>query len=746
MIKTQAMLCGLILALCWPGVSRAAEDEKLLFGFEKEECEKAAAAAKLKNGFKALPNGDCQMMPPLQCEGPDATGGLMPMECVQKEASQGKLALKVPNSTCNKAPFPSHWLYVNPKPNYLGLAMDPRVNLRTPELLNTSGWFAGAFPEDWSGWDLLRVDVKPVHDRPVTIMVEIEDDLVEPPVSQTYEGVKPGEWTTLELDLGKAVEERKLNPKKMCNIFVRFDGRKDLKELGGYANKRKLADTLAVYLDNIRLAKKGAVCKTPVLAGERSSYTRELPRSYAAELLWDGQRGVTIAKEPMPKPAKLSSEAEAVTLSAPAVIDLPPLLKKGYRKSDEKGVTEDNLHQFVVLKAVTAASSKAIIVCFGTPAIAKSMPFDKPTTYQFCPMVAVTTSDGGKTWGGFKGPGEVPTWIHNGRKAWEGTVFDAGADLMGLKDDGCITWRDAWEYYPCDRVYLWRTVYTSDGWKESPVHFVSGDSRWCMHAAQNVLRLPSGRLWCTFGTRGRRGGEVWVRHSDDEGATWHGWRGPGLLSTVPLKGSGTAGSVRGELFPYGEHVGMITNGGSVRQPGQWTFFDGKAWTEPAEMPAKNPAQVAACGRDVFVVDQNGPLIWYDGQAWKPLTLPGREEGSRLFRQHGNSPGAPEWAPQQYFSVCGEAVLYVEADKTGRKLLCWRRPRGGAWAGPQELVSEETPIADLAAPRYGLPGFTPVAYNCWSGEERNTVKAGGSIRFAAREIKPWIKVLKVPAGK
>jgi hypothetical protein len=60
-----------------------------------------------------------------------------------------------------------------------------------------------------------------------------------------------------------------------------------------------------------------------------------------------------------------------------------------------------------------------------------------------------------------------------------------------------------------------------------------------------------------------------------------------------------------------------------------------------------------------------------------------------------------------------------------------------------LVSEETPIADVVAPRYGLPGFTPVAYNCWNDEKKQEERPrfGG---YPRREIKPWAKVLKVPA--
>jgi hypothetical protein len=226
--------------------------------------------------------------------------------------------------------------------------------------------------------------------------------------------------------------------------------------------------------------------------------------------------------------------------------------------------------------------------------------------------------------------------------------------------------------------------------------------------------------------------------------TWQSWRGPGLTGELPF----AKPMSWGPMFPYGEHVGMILHDATYGQPKKVTFFDGKAWSTPAPTPVHWPVQVVASGEDVYAIDLKGPLSWYDGKAWKPLELPGREEYPRLYRSHGNGPGIQESVSQQYFSVCGDTTLFVEADKTGKKLLCWRRPKGGAWAGPQELVSEETPIADVAAPRYGRPGFTPVAYNCWSddgkkhGSERLPQAGVGSVRN--RELKPWIKVLRVPA--
>lgn len=712
--------------------------ERLLFGFEREECQRAAAAFGTKNALRPRGSGVFTLMPPQASQTGGALGGISPMEMVRAGATQGDYALKVPNAE-HLAETGEAYLYSTPPLEDLGLAGDPRVNLRLPELFNTGGWFAQTFPSDWSAWDVLRLDVRAVHERPVTILVEVEDEDVEPPVSRTYAGIEPGSWVTLELDLREAARERGLDLGRMCNLFVRFDSREELAALGGRRRVRNQSDLerTEVYLDNIRLCRKDSVCALPAIRGERSPYTLELPRSYAAEIAWHGNsparggRGVTIAGAPALPAASTQAAAEGLRPSAPGIVDLPPLLGKGFLADTREGVTPENLSEFVVLKAVTAADDEAMLVSFGLPALGYEMRFDKPAGFgsAACPMAAVATADGGRTWGGFAGPGEVPSFLHKGRGGWEGSAFDAGPDLMGLHDDGCLTFRNAYEWYPADRTFLWRTVFSGGAWRMSPLLFVSGDLRWCSHASQSVLQLPSGRLWCAWNGRGRRGEQAWAKYSDDGGATWHGWRGDGRVSTVPL---------RGQLFPYGGHVGMIA------EKGRWTLYDGQAWVEPPPTPVFDPVQVVASGPDVYVVDRKGPLAWYDGAAWRSLDLPGREDYPRFYRRHGNGPGDPEWVAQQHFSVCGDTVLFTEPDRTGKKLLCWRRPKGGAWAGPEELVSEETPIADVAAPRYGLAGFAPVAYNCWGDDERRITPAEKGRRPAGRDLKPWIKVLRVPA--
>lgn len=729
---------GLVLALALSGSAWPGEDEKLLLGFERAEVEKAAAQAG-KNAFKTVEGGDFQFSPKLSNNTAlEVMNGIITLSIVQGDVTQGTHALKVPGPKGTAKYFLAY-----PGPSFIGLAADPRTNIRLPEVFNTDPWFGAAFPADWSGWDLLRVDVKVIRDGPSTLMLEVEDAVIEPPASFSYEGVKPNAWTTLEMDLGKAVEERKLDLKRMTNIFVRFDGRKDTPAADEKAKAKGKEAGIVVLLDNIRLARKGAACALPVVQGERSAYTRTLPRSYAAEIVWAPGRkeGVTVSTDPVPRPAKVKP-AEPAAQAGPVTIDILPLLKKGFdAKSAEKGVTADNLHQFVVLKGVTAGSAQAQLVAFAVPALGNSMLLDKPfNPWSFGPIAAIVTTDGGKTWGGLDGPGETPTWVHKGRKAWQGTVFDGGADVMGLHDDGCLSFRTAYEFYPGDRVFLWRTIWTGEGWKRSPILFVSGDPRWCTHAAQNLLQLPSGRLWCMFSSRDRSGfGSVaWAMYSDDDGLTWRSWRGDGLVGTVPLK---TRDEVRGELFPHGEHVGMLA------EDNQMILFDGKSWAAAEPSPLKTPAQAVGCGNEIFAIGQNAPLAWYDGAAWKKLELPGREEYPRLYDMGiMQSPGAPEWTVQQRFSVCGETVLFIEPDKSGKKLLCWHRPKGGAWTGPQELASEETPFADVVAPRYSLAGFVPVAYNCWSAEGKKKVVAGSNPRQGGRELKPWVKVLQVPAQR
>ncbi len=181
---------------------------------------------------------------------------------------------------------------------------------------------------------------------------------------------------------------------------------------------------------------------------------------------------------------------------------------------------------------------------------------------------------------------------------------------------------------------------------------------------------------------------------------------------------------------------------------QWSQFNGKEWSE-LETTGAVPWGAVSCGDEIWLSSPSGPEKWYDGRAWRDFTVPGRVKDDRGL-----------------VAVCGgRRPVFVAHDESGKKLLCWRRDQNGVWQGPEELVSEQTVIKQITAPRYPPDDFVPVAYMCLTkaaeeknqGEPRSKAIPGNqhycgtppSKLFWAYpsghwEHEPWIKLLKVPA--
>lgn len=140
----------------------------------------------------------------------------------------------------------------------------------------------------------------------------------------------------------------------------------------------------------------------------------------------------------------------------------------------------------------------------------------------------------------------------------------------------------------------------------------------------------------------------------------------------------------------------------------------------------------ACGEQIFVSDDTGPVKVFDGKDWKPFSVPGRK-GAR-----------------GQIGVCGwKKVVFIETDDTGKKLLYWQKD-GEDWRGPKEIVTEMNPIVQLRVQRYASEDFIPLAYMCTSEHELpkvrknyDTVYGFNPYPYADTPHELWIKVMIVP---
>ncbi len=737
--------------------------EKTLFGFERTEVERAIRDRDdAYDAFAVQPNGDFLFFRTRPNYHEHEMSAIRPMRCVRHKASEGEYSCMV-SEIIDKdvAVSPSFCL---PRIPVIRLYKStPQANLRLPELLNTSGWFDWVFPRDWSGYDLLRVDVlldRPGADR---LMLEVEDDLIEPPVSITYKAPPMGKWVTLEMDLAQAARRRGLDIRRMNNIWVRLALKDPEKRALELHQLRENIEELekrrfVAFVDNIRLARRGAPCALPLLKGTRSVYTRILPRVYAAEehFTTDGlevQRSylptVVPAKAVLPGRVHRPARAGATPDLSLCTIPIADMLVKGCLLNEPEN---RQIHSNIRLTCTAAADPSRIVVGFdiyGAGSLRAGPKSDRVVGNNVA--AAVSTVDGGRTWTGLCGT-DWPSVLGGNQTKMPPRLVDLGGDVMAVSRFGCLAIRGAHVGYPADRVFFCRSIQKGTGWAASPNYFVSGEPRHC-HWIQwgDVVGDLSGRIWTAWEAIDRYSYEgafsysVFVYCSDDGGVSWRSWRGVGRTGAVPGFGSSKTDKRYVRLAPY-------RNGIAVFAGHYWTWFDGRRWTR-LDRNDVIPWEAVSCGEEIYIGDSSGPVRWYrgeicEGESWHDLRIPGRR-GTR-----------------GRLAVCGgKTVVLVEPDATGKKLLCWRKKAGGSWQGPQELVREETQIIQLAAQRYAPDDFVPVGYMCISPEEEGKIVGSprskttpGNQHYKGNPYmqlywtypvdhyvhEPWIKVVKVPA--
>ena len=518
----RCMIVG-VLGLC--GAACAADSEKVLFSFEWEEVEKIPPG---KTGMAKLNEDGSFVFFPAEA-----------MLCTKEKASAGKYSLKVvekidlykrkpsdpgePRIGMFRLPFHRLWELQ---------AGEPQANLLLGQLLNTGGWYHLVLPKDWTGYDLLRVDVcVETAEQVKQLMLEVEDNLVEPPVSVTFDAPPGGKWVTLEMDLVNAVRERKLGLANMAHIWVRAV-MKDLEESSrrmhqlmrdpaGAEELEKLR--FRAYVDNIRLAKKGVPSAHPVLEGRRSVYTAKLPRSYAVEehMLRDefpkpfvvpkvvepvrqSAFGVNLIQRPLVVPAaavlpeekKLETPKGPVKAAEPTLVPIQDMILKGCldTKNDNK-----NIYNSVRLSCVAASAPEHMLVGFYifNMGSLRAGPTAQVPLARWC-TAAVATIDG-KTRKGLDGS-EWPTVMGGNISKVPPRQVDLGGNIGGVSQFGCSALGGAGASdYPVDMMFFVRSVFTGDAYVRTPKFFVSGDPRHCHNVGSGDLVLaPTGRIWGTW--------------------------------------------------------------------------------------------------------------------------------------------------------------------------------------------------------------------------------------------------------
>jgi len=290
LVVIPAVVLCLAATAVQAGSSGEITEEKVILGFEEKELGRSDEVSReekpgRESWFYLLeqPKGSDFAA---RFEWPGATNRAWTWRCRRGAHTEGEMALVAtvgpPNPqglkpTYRQTDFLSYYY-----PNLRG-------NFEAHHLMTSFQWLAKADPalRNWSGYDLMRVDVR-CDALPVELRLALEDNVLEPPVMRVYR-IPAGRWVTIELDLNEAVKARGLKLARIANFW-----------LLGRGSKR--AD---VRIDNIRVVKRGV----PV---EHDLIQSETPRTFP----FDRRK----RPQAMNLPSGLRPDRAPVQLAEPVVV------------------------------------------------------------------------------------------------------------------------------------------------------------------------------------------------------------------------------------------------------------------------------------------------------------------------------------------------------------------------------------------------------------------------------------------
>lgn len=551
-------------------------------------------------------------------------------------------------------------------------------------LLKTFAVFKGCYPEDWSAYAKLRLDIK-TEDAPLLLRLGLEDAIISPPLSRKYQ-IPAGKWVTVEYDLAEASRPREveLSEKESKRFGVeKLVGRIiNLKKMAGVCLMVELLDKpTTVKLDNIRL----------VAAGKKED---------------NGLPVITDAR-PFPVPTTLP-----VSKSTPR--------EKIQGKFNKAPVAWEEPTQ-IQLKGGSYGLQPFDVV----PVDNDRMLLAVSTTH------ALKTTDGGKTWTGLDGTPSKPTRVIDHDTNAPGRIAAAmGPDLMVLGTAKC-----SGRGTPVDS-YSVLVRFDGSNWKPHPRGLVDVDDRHCPEHRVRAVRLPSGRIWACWMHEDR-----WYRYrmrcrySDDEGKTWRDAAANGLIELTtrgrknpfavtwwlekPAMPDWTAEQAMGnigrlshdcrhshmQLAPWGEHVICAF---MDKRKIVTSAFDGKRWStpQPADIPGEPASMVSFEGERVYLATSAGKVFRLEEEKWLEDSPPEGVGQKRL-----PFPGCD----RTRLSVAGKVLVAVWTD--GKKLFTNQKPQGGSWSKTREIFNEERGVHHIGAPVRSVENFVPFVWSITKGGAR-----------------------------
>ena len=258
--QSTAILCCIhVMCLCC-GAIRADEParEHLLLGFEPDEITRMTSVlAKEKRQVKRTTSKSSDGVEEV-IVGMSPWAGFRKWALRRGKASQGEWAMAMRPTTLSVWTGPRPGPKLNEVDRFYGLYE------RSDGIFNIAGVLRKVVLEDWSRFDRLRFDVL-VKGSSQIVHIAMEDEDIVPPVVRSVR-VEPGKWTTVEVDLKAAAEQRGLNSKRMATLRIGFtlpNPKATAKEA------RRSGERPTALLDNLRLCHHATAARLPLVRDER---------------------------------------------------------------------------------------------------------------------------------------------------------------------------------------------------------------------------------------------------------------------------------------------------------------------------------------------------------------------------------------------------------------------------------------------------------------------------------------------
>lgn len=650
--RANFIIIGLVmLSMLTSGIGNSHENVKLLCGFEKQEVQNWDNLSNLLI-FTEISQDSFKLKRLYMKE----------YFFIKEQASQGDYALST-LIDAKEFSFRQIMLDSNRVPD-ADLGDREWYIERFSDLFQEFQWFRDIFEKDWSYWDYMWIDIKSTNANAI-IRVLIEDHWQASGIRKF--NIPAGGYVTIKFELREVANIGGVDLTDMANFWI------TLEETDG---------PTIIYLDNIRLAKLGAV-KTdgiPFITDDRPIEKRKIPIPQISSI----DRPIV---EKNTAPLKKAIEPTRITIL-------------NHYSTTFLGGEGDYFGRHE--RAISAFDNNRIII------ILQGKYNNKSGLY------ALSTFDGGNTWKAIDSSNE-PTFVGTGKNIGHRSIFEDSN-----KGDIFIAWmKYCYSGGGIGNANFQKLIFMGDHWILDSEIICYNHVRHCPFSF-SFTRTGSERYWVAFDNWDNISTDININavFSDDEGIIWEKQNKSPLVNVANnYSGGGIF------LTPYKNEVACIWK--TAWDELSWGYNDGNQWSYKGliDNTQNTPVSVVTLQDSIIflsiIIEDKLHTIHLEGNTWyKDLVDDGTS--GRVLRS--------------ILTTSRESVYCLWAQEVGNQYNIYCRKyniQEKKCEKSVEVVSGETDeIYNLATPVHSPTNYIPLLYD-------------SAPLFNLNSDEYWVKFVRIP---